>query len=54
MNDEIYELIDKVEQKYGEDSDEATDANDTFSQAMSELRQLKADLNALLKPTHKD
>jgi hypothetical protein len=45
---EIYELLDQVESKYGEDSDEVAEAGYTLNQASSELQQLKQDLKALL------
>ncbi len=53
MNDEIYELIDKLESKFGEDSDEAAEAGCTLNQIFSDLQQLKCDLKSLLnQPTN--
>jgi len=49
MDDEMYEMLDKVELKYGEDSDEAAEAGFTINQISSELRELKENLRALLK-----
>ena len=51
MDDEIYEMFDKVELKYGEDSDEAAEASYTINQISSELRKLKEDLRARLRLT---
>jgi hypothetical protein len=48
MRDEIYNLIAKVENKYGEDSDEAADVNDSLSMIASETNNLRDKLRDLL------